>query len=113
MIVPASRSSQQDHSFEFEGQQYTLEFDFAAIAAFERVAGLSVVLALAEMQAGVPKVSHVAWLLQAGLGKHHPDVTPDDCLKMLASDDVKRQLDVAMDVAFPPAGSEGDGGAGE
>lgn len=102
-------TGQQDHSFEFEGQRYTLEFDFTAIAVFEQVAGLSIVLALAEMQAGVPKVSHVAWLLQAALKKHHPAVTADDCLKMLASDGVKAQLDIALDLAMPPPAAAGEG----
>ena len=113
MMNGAGLPGGQAHAFEFEGQQFTLEFDFAAIAAFERVAGLSVVLVLAEMQAGVPKISHVAWLLQSALLKHHPSVTPDECLRMLASDGVQAQLGVALDIAMPPAPEGGDTEAGE
>lgn len=105
-------AGQQDHSFEFEGQRYTLEIDFAAIAAFEAKSGISVVLLVVEMQ-GVPKISHVVWLLQAALQKHHPGITEQHCLRMLADNDVKAQLDIALDIAMPPAGSEGDDGAGE
>ena len=113
MIVPASRSSQQDHSFEFEGQRYTLELDMAAIAAFEQVSGISVILFLMESQAGIPKVSHICWLLQAALKKHHPELTADDCLRMLSTDGVKAQLDIALDIAMPPPSASGADEPGE
>lgn len=112
-MKPAAVNSGQGLEFNFEGQPFILEFDFAAIAAFEAAAGTSLVLALAEIEGGLPRVSHVVWLLAAGLRKHHPEAAGDldKCLAMLSDEQVKAELFGALNIALPDAG-EGEG-AGE
>lgn len=88
--------------FRFEDEDYTLVFDWPAIEWFERVADVSIVDALAQLEArGTPKVSLLGRIMQAGLLKHHPEIEPIPAFNMAADQAVQDALGVAVQAASP------------
>lgn len=95
---------------EFQRMRYTLEFDFSAIAFFERVAGVSLTAMLRSIVRGDPMTSHLVWLLQAGLQKHHPGSDAELAQQMLNDPSVQGALELSINAAMPDAEPEGGGG---
>ena len=110
-----AKSPTGEVSFTSNGETFTLVFDFAALAYFERETNVSVYDALGDMQSAqaegrTPKVSQLALLLQAGLRRHHPTLAPQDTLAFLADEGVLDQLGVALDSAMPGGDETADEG---
>ena len=99
----------QSLSFAAQGRDWHVEFDFTAIELFERLAGRSLLLVMAEIESGVARLSDVTRLLQAGLAKHHPDSSADDAFQLLTDPKVKATLFGALDLAMPGADGAGAG----
>lgn len=102
-------------SFEFEGRKYVLVFDFAAIAFFERESGVSIFDAMAGIERArksgkSPMASHIAFLVQAGFQRHHPEIDTMEALRMAGDAEVMKSLGVSVEAAMPPA-DEGNGTA--
>lgn len=98
---------------EHERMKYTLVFDFAAIAFFERVAGISLTAMLLSIMRGDPMTSHLVWLVQAGLQRHHPGSDAELAQAMLIDPEVKRAMELAVDAAMPdPPKDKSGNGAG-
>lgn len=102
-------------SFEYDGTDYVMIFDMKAIAFFEREAGVSILESLqsleeARVAGAMPLLSHLAFLMQAGLRKYHPAVTADEAMAMAVHPDVQIAMGVGLQSAMPPAdgGTEGN-----
>lgn len=89
--------------FAFDGADYTLAFDWRAIAFFERESGVSFIEAFIDAQQPIPKVSLLAFMVQAGLQRHHAGIDLDTAGKMAMDDAVRRTLDLAQSAALPEA----------
>lgn len=103
-------------AFDFDGSRYEMIFDMKAIAFFERETDVSMITALGEMErvrasGEAPKVSTLAFLMQAGLRRHHPEVTAERALRMAADPEVQAALGTGVRSAFPEPDDdeEGDG----
>lgn len=81
-----------DLAIAFDGKTWTLRMDWAAIAFFERVSGASLVDFLVDQQRGRPKLSHMAYLLQAAMQRHHAGIDLDTCGRMAFDPDVQARL---------------------
>lgn len=93
-------------AFEYSGSRYEMVFDMKAIAFFEREAEISIVEALGDLEesrkAGrVPRVSILAYLMQAGLRRHHPEVTAERALRMAGDAQVQAALGTSVRSAMP------------
>lgn len=107
-----SKSPTGELSVEFDGKTWTLLYDWAAIAWFERTAGVSFLTIGRAVEKGEPPMlSHLAWLMQAGLQRHHPEVDLDTAGKMAVTPSVFEALGIAVDAATPDAGSSAEGNA--
>lgn len=87
--------------FTFDGEDYTLVYDMKAIAFFEREADVSIVEAMEDMERAQkagrpPKISHLAYLLQAGLARHHPEVDLDMAMEMAGDPQVLEALGASL-----------------
>lgn len=103
-------------TFEYAGSQYTMVYDMKAIQFFEREADQSIVDALGELEqakgAGkTPKVSLLALLMQAGLRRHHPEVSAERALRMASVQSTQRALGLAVSTAAGPADASAEGNA--
>lgn len=102
-------------AFAYEGDDYTLLFDFEAIEYFERHCGsigeFARQLEAAQAGGAVPKISPMVRLLLAGLQHYHPEVGGDVAMKMLMADGVQAQLFEGFGAAMPDAGAGGNGAA--
>lgn len=105
-------------AFDFEGNRYTMLFDMKAIAFFEREADCSILqvmrhIALAQEDpvGHPPKLSLLAFLIQAGLRHQHPDVTLDHAARMIGDPDVQRALSVGVTAASPKPDPSAEGKA--
>lgn len=104
--------------FTFDGEDYTLVYDMKAIAFFEREADVSIVEAMdamerAQMMQRPPKISHLAFLLQAGLARHHPEVDLDMAMGMAGDPQVLEALGASLGESIggddePGGGTEGN-----
>lgn len=99
--------------FDWQGQSYTLVFNHRALKFYERE-GDSIADAIEHLEAlanGVsrPRLSVLASLIAAGLRQHHPDLTEDDALPMVADSAVLQALVDGFGEAMPPA-TEGEAG---
>lgn len=95
-------------TFSYEDVAYTMAFDMRAIAFFEREAGVSIVEALEGLERSrlgerPPKISHIAYLVQAGLQAKHPQVTAEQAMQMMNSPEVQAALGVSISSAMPSA----------
>jgi len=97
-------------SFEYDRSIYVMCFDMKAIAFFEREADCSILVPLRDVAAAQedpsappPKLSHLALLVQAGLRRHHPEVSLDRAMRMAADPDVQQALGTAQAAAAPSA----------
>lgn len=97
---------------EFQRLKYTLVFDFAAIAFFERVAGISITAMMRSIVLGDPMTSHLVWLIQAGLQRFHPGSDAELAQQMLGDPAVKRAMELAVDAAMPDPPKDGAGNVG-
>jgi hypothetical protein len=105
-------------AFEYAGATYTMVLDMKAIHFFERTADLSIVEALGELQEASeqrkpPKVGVMAFLMQAGLRRHHPEVSAEKAFRMVSEPSVMAALGAVVRAASPPAdddaSAEGNG----
>ncbi|BEV02201.1 hypothetical protein [Novosphingobium olei] len=103
-------------AFDFGGDRYTMRFDMKAIAFFEREADCSILqvmrhIALAQEDplGHPPKLSLLAFLIQAGLRHQHPDVTLDHAARMIGDPDVQRALSLGMNAAAPKPDPSAEG----
>lgn len=92
--------------FEYDGSRYEMVFDMKAIAFFEREADISIAEAFDEMQAAraagkAPKLSQLAFLMQAGLRRHHPEVSAERAFRMANDAGVQAALGIAVKAASP------------
>ncbi len=97
--------------FEHGGALYRMIFDMKAIAFFEREADISIVTALGELEQArergeLPKISVLAFLMQAGLRRHHPEVSAERALRMAGDPAVQAALGAGVAAAMPPADGE-------
>jgi hypothetical protein len=108
-------------AFEYQGATYTLKFDMKAIAFFEREADCSILQAMqhiaraqADPVAHPPKLSLLAYLVQAGLRRFHPEVDLDQAAAMIGDPEVQAALGTGMQSSMPKAdgrSAEGNGQA--
>ncbi|MDE8651881.1 hypothetical protein [Novosphingobium album (ex Liu et al. 2023)] len=100
--------------FSYEGVDHTLIFDMEAIAFFEMKAGVSILEALQRLEAArlggsMPMLSHLAFLMQAGLHKNHPEISAEAAVKMAIDAEVQKSLGVAVASAMPDADADAEG----
>lgn len=93
-------------SVTYKGTEFLLVFDMEAIAFFERAADVSIAEALDGLQlafaAGrAPKLSHLAFLVQAGLHRHHPEINLNEAARMSGDPAVFRALNGGVREAMP------------
>lgn len=94
----------------YNGAMWRMVFDWGAIEFFENAAPLSfaefvIQLVMADMDAGpMPKLTHIAIFVQAGLRRHHPDVTAEQAFAMWNDDAVRKAISGAADKAMPKGG---------
>lgn len=99
--------------FEVDGKNYVLTFDMKAIAFFERETDMSIVDALAALEAAQeagrsPKLSHLAYLMQAGLQRHHAGISSEDAMALAVHPAVQGVLGAGLQASMP-----GDDGGAE
>lgn len=92
--------------FTFDDEEYTLVFDWAAIAFFEREADYPIAEAFADMAEAEaagrsPKSSHLVFLVQAGLQRHHRGVTMEGAAAMIRDAGVMEALFGGVAEAMP------------
>lgn len=95
-------------AFDYRGDHYQMVFDMQAIAFFEREADASIIEALGSLEAAQkggrpPKVSQLAFLMQAGLRRHHPELSAEDALAMAGDPAVQAALGTSVQAAMPDA----------
>jgi hypothetical protein len=92
-------------SLDIGGRHYTLVFDMEAIAAFEDATDKSIFTVAQQLgnPAEPPKLSLLGSLLQAGLSRHHPDVTRADAMAMFTDPATRDALAEAFALAMPAA----------
>lgn len=100
----------------FGGKSYTLVFDMEAIAAFEDATDMSIFtvfgsLAAAKDGGKAPKLSMLGSLLQAGMVRHHPEVTRGDAMAIVMDPAAQEALMKAFELATPPAAAAEGGEA--
>jgi hypothetical protein len=93
-------------TFEFDGASYTAIADHMTIVRYERAADRSfayVMLHLDRVQAigELPKFSELAYLVQAMLGQHHPDIDLETAMQMAADPAVFAQMSATLGAALP------------
>jgi hypothetical protein len=98
--------------FEFEGEPYTLVFDFEVIAHFEETNGISLGDVLNPPGGGSPMVSRLAKLFLSGLLPNHPDADLNLAGAMMASAGVQAKFYGAVSRSMPQAGDAGEEGNG-
>lgn len=106
-------------AFEYDGAEYRMVLDMRAIAYFERCADMSILDALDHFErcrvgGETPKLGIMAFVMQAGLRRHHPEVSPERALRMANTAAVRSALGFAIKAAAPPAeggSAEGNGRA--
>lgn len=89
---------------DFEGEQFTLVFDFEVIADFEEGLGISIGDVLNPPGGGSPMLSRLAKLLLASLRRNHPDADLNLAGAMLADPKVKEEFFGATAAAMPKSG---------
>lgn len=94
----------------FDGEDYTLVFDFEVIAHFEETWGVSLGDVLQPPDGGSPMLSRLAKLFQAGLLPNHPDADINLAGAMMASPDVKKQFFGLVSRSMPQAADTGEEG---
>lgn len=100
--------------FSAKGREWTLQFDFDAIDLFERRADVSFIDAVAAIDSSpvtgaAPKLSHVVYLFQAGLHRHHKHVEPGAAMQLVAAPGAMKALGDAIRAALPdPDEAEGE-----
>lgn len=108
------RSPDGTVAFDYQGDRYQMVFDMQAIAFFEREADVSIIEALGALEAGSnggrpPKVSQLAFLMQAGLRRHHPGLSAEDALAMAGDPAVQAALGTSVSSAMPDADASAEG----
>lgn len=102
----------------YKDATWRMVFDWGAIEYFESVAPLSfaefvIQLVMADMGAGpMPKLTHIATFVQAGLRRHHPEVTAEQAFAMWNDEAVRKAINGAADKALPqgePGSAAGKG----
>ena len=93
-------------TFAYEDEEYRLVFGMAAVAFFERASDVSIVDALDELERAFkerrsPKLSHLAFLIQAGLQEHHRGATLDEAARMAASAEAIEALCATIEEDMP------------
>lgn len=98
-----ARGPAGEAAFEFEGQRYTLVFDFAAIAEFEDSTDRSILDAFAELSnpAKAPKMTTLVHLIAAGLVTHHGAVDKALVMQMIGDPAVMAALGVGTARSMP------------
>lgn len=97
---------------EVDGQVYILVFDWTAIRFFERESGISMIKVMQQAHAAQrggepPMVSTLGVMMQAGLRRHHPELSFEDCMDIFASPGGQEAMFKAFELAQPKAeGSE-------
>ncbi|MGX7926459.1 hypothetical protein ACWPMX_07785 [Tsuneonella sp. HG094] len=104
-------------AFEYDGSRYEMVFDMKAIAFFEREADMSIIEVLGDLEAAreearAPKVAGLAFLMQAGLRRHHPEVSPERALRMAGDPAVQAALGSGVSAAMPDAPADDAGAEG-
>lgn len=99
--------------FDWRGQKFTLLFNHRALKFYERD-GDSIADAIEHLDAiangrARPRLSVLASLIAAGLRQHHPELTEDDALPMVADTAVLQAIVDGFGAAMPPV-AEDDGG---
>lgn len=104
-----------EFALEFGGEKYTLVFDWDAIALFEDATDLSIfevfgVVGQASAGGKPPKLSLLGSLLQAGLARHHPQITRAQAMEMVINPEAQAALTGAFEIAVPAtdAGEAGE-----
>lgn len=91
----------------YGGATWRMVFDWGAIEFFESVAPLSfaefvIQLVMADLGAGpMPKLTHIATFVQAGMRRYHPDVTAEQAFAMWNDEGVRKAINGAADKALP------------
>lgn len=110
-MTGAAHTPGQSLTFKALGQDWTLEFDFAAIERYEELTDSSIIEVIAAIGGQRPRIGRMARLLQAGLTRHHPAITGEQAFELLGEAGVQDQLFAALDKALPD-GNSGEEGAG-
>ncbi|MFO6447866.1 hypothetical protein ACLBKU_12035 [Erythrobacter sp. NE805] len=99
-------------TLEFEGERYTLVFDFEVIADFEEGLGVSIGDVLNPPGGGSPMVSRLARLMLAAIRRHHPDADLNLAGAMMTDPAIAAQFYGAVTSSMPQAGDvEGEAGS--
>lgn len=97
-------------TFEFEGEAYTLVFDFEVIAHFEETWGVSLGDVLNPPGGGSPLVSRLAKLFLSGLLPNHPDADLNLAGQMMSDPVIAAKFYAGVGSSMPQAGDAGDEG---
>lgn len=96
--------------FDFEGEAYSLIFNFGVIAEFEESTGVSIIDVVAPPGGGNPMISRLAKLLMFGLRPAHPDITLDDAGRMMSDAKVQALFSEQVAAAMPQSSDVGEVG---
>ena len=94
-------------SFEFEGEKYTLVFDFNAMAEYEGFTGENALEVVAAYERGTVSAKQIRALFWAMLLENHPDIDIRQAGRMIisASEKMKEALERASGEAEPKTGN--------
>jgi hypothetical protein len=93
-----------DQTLQYEGEEYTLTFDWTVIAEFEEANGWSVADVLKPPQGGSPLISRLVKLFLAGLQHNHPEADLNLAGAMMTTPAIAAKFNGAIDGAMPQAG---------
>lgn len=97
-------------TFDFEGESYTLVFDFEVIAHFEETWGVSLGDVLNPPGGGSPMVSRLAKLFLSGLLPNHPGADLNLAGQMMARPEIAEKFYAGVGSSMPQQGDSGEDG---
>lgn len=97
-------------TLEFEGEKYTLVFDWEVIANFEETNGVSLGDVLSPPGGGSPMVSRMAKVFLAGLLPNHPDADLNLAGAMMTDPAISAKFYGSIGAAMPNAADTGEDG---
>lgn len=97
-----------ERRFTFEGEEYTLVFDWEAIATFEEETNSSIFDLLLPVGGGSPKLLTMAMMLKAGLSRHHPDLERGQVMAMMADREVQQLFNSGVTSMMPQKGDSAE-----